>query len=97
VIAKHIEPKYPHGLRESLTSMARCLKMYEDGKLPKTIDIFMLETPALRYLRCIYGSDLRVALHLLHHAITGKWMVLSCRLRWKFCKWLGITPREETL
>jgi len=56
-------------LKESTERFESTLKLWREGRIPVSIEGFMLETNILHMLRCIHGSNLRAALHLLKHAL----------------------------
>jgi hypothetical protein len=67
-----LTPKIKHPDWLKFCTIERTYKLYREGKLPSSIEGFMLVTPLKHALRCIYGSDLRAAWILLGQALWGQ-------------------------
>ena len=59
-------------------------RIYQEDLIPTPIQVFMLTAPLKHLLRCIYGSDLSAALHLLGQALgeSGRNLRVAARICW---------------
>lgn len=67
-------------------SLQECTALLAGGKLPDSIEVFMVLAPAKRVLRGIYGNDLNAAWFLLWQALIEWIESLPWRIRifWRY-------------